>query len=271
MPCPQPLPLDDLFQATRRYRSSAEYFELLEFIRRFPHWSPYNAMLLHVQNPAATYTATAARWRREFGRRVRPGARPLVVLVPFGPVGFVYDVADTDGPPLPPHVLSPLKMTGRIDAEVFSRTITNCDRDRILVVQHEHMSPRLFGCVRRGKSVKMVVMLNASFDDATQYATLIHELAHVHCGHVGSDADRWWPPRDDLPLAEREFEAESVAWLVCQKAGIDPHSERYLVNYRGRNGDVPDISMEHVMRVAGYLESLGERTLPPRRSSRQRA
>jgi hypothetical protein len=228
-------------------------------------------MLLHVQNPAVTYTATAATWRREFRRRLRPGARPLVILVPFGPVGFVYDLTDTEGPPVPRDLLDPFATTGVVDTGVMARTIANCARDRI-AVQTRGMDFRLAGCVRRLHGwPKMLVLLNESHDETKRYATLVHELAHVHCGHLGSDADRWWPNRDGLPAAEREFEAESVAWIVCRKAGIDPRSERYLAGYRGRGGDIPGISMEQVMRVAGYLERLGERMLPPRPPRRSAA
>ena len=27
---------------------------------------------------------------------VKPNSRPLIILLPFGPVGFVYDIADTE-------------------------------------------------------------------------------------------------------------------------------------------------------------------------------
>ena len=47
--------LDELFSLTRQYKSTRAYHELLEFITRFRFYAPYNAMLIHVQMPGATF------------------------------------------------------------------------------------------------------------------------------------------------------------------------------------------------------------------------
>ncbi len=46
--------LDDLFTATLAYRKSDAYFKLMKFVAHFRFYSPYNAMLLHVQRPGAS-------------------------------------------------------------------------------------------------------------------------------------------------------------------------------------------------------------------------
>ena len=58
--------LDELFTLTDRYRQSESYFDLLEFIARFKRYSPYNAMLAHIQKQGATYVLTASRSWREY-------------------------------------------------------------------------------------------------------------------------------------------------------------------------------------------------------------
>ena len=63
-------------------------------MRRF---SPFNALLLHRRKPGLRFAASARDWRRRWTRIVKADARPLVVLVPFGPAGFVYDMLDTEG------------------------------------------------------------------------------------------------------------------------------------------------------------------------------
>ena len=88
--------LDQLFHEARRYRSSQEYWELLEFVTRFHAYSPFNAMLSHVQMPGATFVAPAGRWNRDYGRSIKPAARPIVILQPMGQVMFVFDVSDTE-------------------------------------------------------------------------------------------------------------------------------------------------------------------------------
>src|SRR5215467_3043032 len=88
--------LDDLFRLTRQYSSMQSYHELLKFVTRFRFYSPFNAMLVHVQMPGARYVAPPDRWLRDYERRIRPAARPLVLLQPGGPVMFVFDVSDTE-------------------------------------------------------------------------------------------------------------------------------------------------------------------------------
>ena len=56
--------------------------------------------------------------------------------------------------------------------------------------------------------------------------------------------------RRNLSKEVREFEAESVACLVCHRAGFDPRSDEYLSGYMQRDGQVPPISLERVMTSA---------------------
>src|ERR1700677_1192714 len=102
--------LDELFSLTRRYRSAREYGELLSFIRRFRKYSPYNAVLVNIQMPGARFVASPRRWRGKYHHKIKPGAHPLLMLQPMGPVMFAFDVSDTEplsgAPPLPREVIS---------------------------------------------------------------------------------------------------------------------------------------------------------------------
>ena len=71
--------LDELFQCALRYTGSKEFCGLVNFIARFRWYSPFNAMLAHIQMPGASYVAPAYRWARDYRRRIRPGE-------PGGPV-----------------------------------------------------------------------------------------------------------------------------------------------------------------------------------------
>ena len=71
-------------------------------------------MLLQVQKPGLSYAASARDWRERFGRTPKEGARPLLILWPFGPVALVYDVLDTEGDDLPQDV-APSFARGAID------------------------------------------------------------------------------------------------------------------------------------------------------------
>src|SRR6266446_6616195 len=94
--------LDDLISRALVYRTGAELKALFDFMRRFPHIAPYNAMLLHVQNPGIGYALQAKLWERAYHRQIRPGARPYVILHTMGPVAFVFELSDTE--PIDPAV-----------------------------------------------------------------------------------------------------------------------------------------------------------------------
>ena len=88
--------LTQLFRRSARYWRAEEYKRFLDFVGQFPQYSPYNAALLHVQNPGVSFTATRRQWRERFDRVPEPGAQPYVILQPFGPVLFVYGLPDTE-------------------------------------------------------------------------------------------------------------------------------------------------------------------------------
>ena len=98
--------LDQLIEESKLYRSSEHYMKLLDFVVRLRNFAPFNAMLLHIQKPGLSYAALERDWRERFGRWPKEGARPLLILWPFGPVALVYDVMDTEGDPLPVDVAS---------------------------------------------------------------------------------------------------------------------------------------------------------------------
>jgi hypothetical protein len=102
--------LDELFTLTRQYRSSKAYSELLKFVARFRFYAPSHA---HSGARCDLRVAPPHRWLREYSRRIKAGAHPLVILQPMGPVMFVFDVSDTEpehnAPSLPPEVQNPFE------------------------------------------------------------------------------------------------------------------------------------------------------------------
>ena len=89
---------------------------LLDFVVRLRNFAPFKTMLLQIEKPGLRFAASAADWRERFKRWPKEGARPLLILWPFGPVALVYDVIDTDGEPLPEDVVSCFFAAGLIDA-----------------------------------------------------------------------------------------------------------------------------------------------------------
>jgi len=112
--------LDQLLTDSRLYRTGKDYQELLDFAVKLRNVAPFNAMLLQIQKPGLTFAASALDWAERFGRYLKEGARPLLILWPFGPVATVYDVQDTEGAPLPEDV-SRFVARGPIDEQSIQR------------------------------------------------------------------------------------------------------------------------------------------------------
>src|SRR6202795_5129106 len=129
--------LDELFTLAGKYTSSDAYLELMRFVGRFRFYSPFNAMLIYVQMPGALFGCTALRWRRDYHREIKIGARPIVILQPRGPILFVFDVSDTaplrNACPLPIRIEDPFQVrSGKIGGQL-ALTIENAKRDGVRV------------------------------------------------------------------------------------------------------------------------------------------
>ncbi|NEU96949.1 hypothetical protein [Bradyrhizobium uaiense] len=279
--------LDELFTLAGKYNSSDAYFELMRFVGRFRFYSPFNAMLIYTQMPGAHFVCTAGRWRKDYRREIKIGARPIVILQPMGPVLFVFDVSDTTplptAPSLPPQVEDPFQVrNGQIGGQLML-TIDNAKRDGIRVSERADGSQQA-GSIEwaaagqhleipaKNPSLKSThvpvwfeLLLNSLLSAEARYGTLVHELAHVYCGHLGTPNPRWWPDRQNLSLAVCEFEAESVSYLVCTRLGIDTASDEYLAAYVRRCPVTPAISLDRVIKSVLLIEQMGRAPLGLRR------
>jgi len=281
--------LDELFDLARKYTTTESYNELLKFIRRFRFYSPYNAMLIHMQMPGAKFVATPRRWLDKYKRRIKTGARPLVILQPRGPVMFVFDVSDTEplngAPPLPAEVDRPFEVRGGTVGRELELTCENVKRDGVSITDQDAGSQRAgsLQTAASGKHLKVLkkslpvaeyeqvplryeMLLNTKLSREARYATLAHELGHLYCGHLGSPNLSWWPDRQTLHTNVCEFEAESVCYLVCGYIGVDNPSEQYLSGYMDENKETPPISLEAIMKAAGLIQKIGQERLRLRKT-----
>lgn len=275
--------LDQLFVLAKKYRTSGEYYQLIRFVSSFRFYSPFNAMLIHTQLPGATFVASASRWVYHYKRRIKPASRPLVILQPMGPVMFVFDVSDTESGPesveLPLQVDRPFDVReGNIGNEFFD-LLENAKRDGVRI-EFSKAGAQSAGSIRsiesngykpqkifNGKSpdkkdiyidvnVHYLISVNETHKKEAQFVTVLHELAHLYCGHVGTPDKKWWPDRHWLENSIKELEAESIAYIVCSRFGIDNPSEKYLSGYVKEHDNMPELSMERVMKAAGLLEEM---------------
>lgn len=55
---------------------------------------------------------------------------------------------------------------------------------------------------------------------------------------------------------QEELEAESVAYLVCARNGVESKSQTYLTKFVEKNTTVEKLDIYQVMRAAGQIETL---------------
>ncbi len=253
--------MDELIEKALAYRSGKELKELLDFTRKFPHIAPYNAMLLHVQNPGIQYALRAGEWQ-SWGRRVKPASRPYVILWTMGPVAFVFDLSDTE--PIDPKydripeiVKNPFPTKGAPPPGALANLQKTCGLLGIKIELRDFATGQA-GRVERVDRADYLfhVALNSKHTAAQRLGTLAHELAHIFCGHLGETEDGFWHDRRSATLPARELEAEAVAYLVTERLQLDIGSVQYLAGYLKNDGQLPNYSLDAVLKAAGKIEEM---------------
>jgi hypothetical protein len=263
--------LDELFRLSDRWRGRREFLELLEFVARFPAYSPFNGFLIYLQNPAATHVATARTWSRKYRRRLKPGARPILILAPMSPVLFVFDLKDTEGYPIPEAALRPLATRDRLSARIYEATLHNCGIQHIAVREVPPLNAtaergvRITAPVRKKyadleleTSTRYLVLVDAGLSLEEKYAALVLELGRIFCGHLGIDSDAWWVDRKDLDLNRIDLEADAAAFVVCRRRGLAEVSHQRFGDCRGEDRELPPISLNAVFQAVSYIEDMGK-------------
>lgn len=268
--------LDLLWQNVKSYRSSKNFMAVMKACSRFRHLAPYNAMLVEMQRPGARYVLTGKEWRRRFDRGIKPNARPLIVLVPFGPVDFLFEISDTyplktdlfseTDDDILEEIAAPYKTRKEVSDKILLATIERLpihgiaiDTSLITGVDYAAQIELLtnnshFIDFSIGKKQNLhwqanyLLSVNKNAQKGECFASICHELGHLFCQHLIAPPN-WekWQVRK-LSHAAKEFEAESVAWLICERLGIGNPSEKYLSNYLTNNNEIPiEVSIERIL------------------------
>lgn len=254
---------DRLVAAVEELTTGEAWGRMLAVAARFPTYSANNILLIGVQAPDATRVCGIRGWNA-LGRRVRKGEKGIAILAPClyrvkpgdvpGSVdrpaadardrsegtgreaarqlrGFrivhVFDVAATDGEPLPD--CGPQLLSGEAPRQLISRLVDGIQADGY-VVERGH-------CIGGANGVTdfaaRTVRVRDDVPDAQIAKTLSHEMGHIRADHEPRLLAEY---RSSLGCrAQAEVEAESIAFLVTHAAGLDTdaYSVPYLAGWSG--------------------------------------
>lgn len=277
--------VEELFDQARLIQTGGDFQALARFLHKFPYLSPFNAALVRVQRPGARYVANITQWNKKFHRTLRPGAQPLVILVPFGPVGFVFELEDTQGKPIPEAAMKELYPfgTNQVLEEGQLDRMIHCLLGEGIICRTRRLGSQYAGCIGRIQEETVLyrktskqktyvkcshdIVLNSAQTPTEQFGTLAHELGHFFCGHTNpKHRIDYLPDRSWLLTNTKEFEAEAVCYLVCDRLGIQMPSAEYLHGYLEEDNKLPkDISIDTILRAAGTIEDLYKGVRKPRK------
>jgi hypothetical protein len=254
--------LDELLQRSRLYETTEDFKGLIDFVVRLRNFAPFNAMLLQIQKPGLRFAASAHDWEKRFARTIKEGARPLLILWPFGPVALVYDLEDTEGELLPVDVAQTFRANGNITPDKIKGFIPLLARKGIelKLIPFGDAKAGYVKVIRRSIKAKekpeYQVRVNETHDSNVQFATLVHELGHLFLGHLGLDKYLNIPERLNLSHDQRELEAEALSYIVCIRNDVASEAEKYLANFIQAKTTTQSFDLYLMLKATGQVETV---------------
>ena len=235
--------IEDSLQAIN---TDEDWLKFLSFQAQFYNYSFGNAMLIFSQNPNATYVKGYKAWN-QLGRYVKKGSKGLAILAPCirkvevfkepenknlyhdeeaekeirkvvsgFRIAYVYDIADTDGDDsMLPVLVTGLAGNSEQEKEIYERLLN--------VISKEHCVQEVSGTASKGSFnlETKVISIRDDLEYLQKIKTLLHEYAHL--------LDFKMHPEDGISRNRRELIAESVAFIVSLRLGLD--TSRYSMSY----------------------------------------
>ena len=274
---------DQLEAGIKELFESNKFKEYLKCMSKFHHYSLNNTLLIASQKPDATLVASYTSWREDHDRSVRKGEKGIKIIAPTKykvevkdeetgetttvqrlgfKVAYVFDVSQTEGEALP--AIAVPELTGSPE---------NCNKlwkalNKICPV------PICFEDTGNAKGyyndAEKYIAIKNDISELQAVKTLIHEMAHQML-HSKENQD----PDHPVDRNAMEVEAESVAYTVCQKYGLDTseYSFGYIAGWSSGK-EVTELrnSLERIRQTADTLITDLDKELDPRsRTAHHRA
>ena len=282
-------------QGVKDVYSSDNFRKYLSCCSKFHSYSLNNTLLILAQKPDATLVAGYNAWQRNFNRHVDKGERGLIILAPVtSKITQLMDKADEDGNPILDENGDPIKEERVINQLRFTTTtvfdisqtsgeplpslIHNLtgSSDEILAfidsvknictIPIDYHSPSKDAVLAGGAKgyysiAEDRIVLNMELEDMQIAKTLIHEYSHSIL-HKTTDKDS----------DQREIEAESLAFVLCDHFGIDTsdYSFGYIASYAAQDEAKLKTILSNIQSTAHemidkleplFVENLKKRTM----------
>lgn len=236
--------LEKLEQGIKDTMDSEKWRNFLKVQSQFHQYSFNNAMLIYLQKPDATHVAGFRAWQEKFERNVIRGEKGIGILAPC-PYKYekdvevikdgkseiekktveglrfkkvtVFDINQTEGKPLP-EICQELQGNSSNSSNVIKAIKDISD----IPVIEKPIESGSKGYYSRTENI-IAVKEGMGMDQTAK--TLIHEYVHSQL-HSTDDSKL-------LDRATKEVQAESVAFIVANRFGIDTseYSFQYLASW----------------------------------------
>ncbi|AGK70884.1 putative conjugative transposon membrane protein [Streptococcus cristatus] len=237
---------EHLKEGMKNYLDSDQFKSFLDTMSKFHNYSLNNIHLLKMQNPNVTQVASFNKWKTDFDRTVKKGAKALKIWVPyqvktkipenqkelnFSPsenemdqkeitvtrfkLGNVFDVSQTEGKELPKAIH---ELTGSVkDYEDLYRAAKAVSMENQVPISFEEIKRENTRGYYSPNENRIVISKKLKGEEHI-LKTIFHEMAHADL-HKGTNAQY-----GDDQYRKQELQAESVAYVVASHFGFDTSS-----------------------------------------------
>ena len=260
--------------------TSDGYKNYLNFCAKLPRYSVNNQILIMLQRPDATMCQSFGNWK-EMNRFVKKGEKGIRILAPAPyKMQKEQDKTDPAGKPILDKDGEPVKETVEITVNAFKPVstfdISQTEGEPVPTVGIAELTGSVEGYETLLEAIREVVPVPITFEniesgakgyyhleedriviqegmsEAQTVKTLLHEASHQalhsreaqNAGAVAKSKN------------QKETEAESVAYVVCQHYGIDTsdYSFAYVATWSA-DKEVPELkaSLDTIRRTASEL------------------
>lgn len=277
---------EQLEKSIQDFMESEKYKTFLSSIAKFHNYSLNNQILIAVQKPDSTLCAGYTTWQKQ-NRYVKKGEKGIRIIcpspykkeylkdvidkttgkpellpdgkakqeivqkvIPFFKVGYVYDISQTEGQPLP-EIADILE--GDLDEGLKSLKEAMLQASPVPVCfQPIDGETNGFYSPAAGE-----IVVDSTLSEKQSLKTLIHETAHALLHNPEASSSQ-------STRETKEVEAESVAYVVCQYFGLDTsdYSFGYIAGWSSGKG-TPELkaSLENIRNTSNEIISNVEQIL----------